>query len=497
MGDKIMEGLPSGFIIKKNENLSYKIIRPLGQGGFAITYKAEKMDSQEIPEEVVIKEYFPYKALSARREIDNKSNPWNVKCDHSEFNYWLGKFNEEPERIVQCPSLKDHPNIVTMKDHKIRCNNTYYYVMSFIKGKTVSEYVDQSGTFTEEEALKVIRKMGSPVKAFHDNNLIHWDISYTNVMFELDDLYKVERVRLIDFGLTKVYSDEGNIISRATNVGTPGFIDDQLRGTSRFYPQADLYSIASVLYFMLYGNAAKLIDTPLDFDDTISLDTKVLIKRARGEMGFDQRPKDIKEFNGWIDASLTKIYSRKSGVYTKPEPKIVQKEPVRIEKSEQSDDTGIQKYWPLLRTVFLYLLGGILALGSIFYIKEQLSGSSDIEIEKPAVVDKSNPIPVAPVTPVDKPQLDAAEVNRWFNKVNTGEITESDLLSKCTNDAYFAIDRNGVLFEDPENMNYRIKNLFSETNYNYHIGKNYTVSDVYLNKDSLVEAIIIVESNKK
>lgn len=62
--------------------------------------------------------------------------------------------------------------------------------LEFIKGKKLSQHLDKL-----RDKVKICRKMGSQIAKLHDSNIIHGDLTTSNMILSKDILY------VIDFGL--------------------------------------------------------------------------------------------------------------------------------------------------------------------------------------------------------------------------------------------------------------------------------------------------------
>lgn len=65
-------------------------------------------------------------------------------------------------------------------------------LMEFIKGKKLSEHLDN---FSEKKQLKIFRQIGKNIAKLHDSDIIHGDLTTSNMILKKDELY------MIDFGL--------------------------------------------------------------------------------------------------------------------------------------------------------------------------------------------------------------------------------------------------------------------------------------------------------
>ena len=67
-------------------------------------------------------------------------------------------------------------------------------LMEFVKGKKLSEYLDN---FTEKQQLKISIKIGENIAKIHDSDIIHGDLTTSNMIFNEEN----NKVYFVDFGL--------------------------------------------------------------------------------------------------------------------------------------------------------------------------------------------------------------------------------------------------------------------------------------------------------
>ena len=134
-----MAELKQGCTLK---NGKYKVVKTLGQGSFGITYLATtrvSMDGQlgklDVDVNVTIKEFFMCDYSS--RAVDGISVE---RTNSSLVKNYQNKFQREAINL----SKLHHPNIVKVLE-VFDENNTTYYVMEFIDGVTVDDYIPQFG----------------------------------------------------------------------------------------------------------------------------------------------------------------------------------------------------------------------------------------------------------------------------------------------------------------------------------------------------------------
>ena len=221
-------------------NGTYRILRKLGQGSFGITYLAEHT---ALGKKVAIKEFF-------MKDINYRSDDGSITgITDGSFSYNYGqKFKREVRNLAKL----EHPNIVRVTDY-FEENNTYYYVMDFIEGSNLNDYL-KSHIVSESEAIAIIKEVASALSYMHDqHHMLHLDLKPGNVMRRAGDGH----IFLIDFGLSKNYNSDGQP-ETSTNIGlgTAGYAPieqgNQARG-GEFRPTIDVYALGATLYKLLTG----------------------------------------------------------------------------------------------------------------------------------------------------------------------------------------------------------------------------------------------------
>ena len=144
-----------------------------------------------------------------------------------------------------------HPNIVSF-DEVFEANNTAYYVMEYLRGKSLGDYVTEKGQLSEEETLSLLKPVMEAVEMLHQNRVCHLDIKPDNIMLEPTDDGSVRPV-LIDFGLSKHYTKRAtpplpstrSVIARDTRLQNSTAVSPPSRRVPTYMPSAPRSSIAS------------------------------------------------------------------------------------------------------------------------------------------------------------------------------------------------------------------------------------------------------------
>lgn len=217
---------------------TYRIESMLGQGSFGITYLAEHI---HLGKKVAIKEFF-MKELNSRSEDGSITG---MSDGSLSYNY-ARKFKKEAYNL----SRLDHPNIVRVTD-SFDENGTFYYVMDYIEGQNLNDYV-KSHYIDEAEAVNVIKSVADALIYMHEKkHMLHLDLKPGNVMRRESDGH----IFLIDFGLSKHYSNDGQPETSTTiGLGTAGYAPIEQGNKTKdgeFRPTIDVYALGATFYKLL------------------------------------------------------------------------------------------------------------------------------------------------------------------------------------------------------------------------------------------------------
>lgn len=239
MQDHQPEALAAGTVL----NERYVIGKVIGNGGFGITYLA--FDTERMCK-VAIKEYFPV-GLAVR--IPDRITIEPISSRYSrEFENGRERFFNEAEILSHLDAGTD-----VIKMYSVFAENgTVYYVMEYIDGLTLSEYVEKCGKISGGQALFAALEICTAFTFIHEKGIIHRDLSPDNVMITSDG-----GIRIVDFGNARPFVIDGE--NSLTVVLKPGYAPiEQYQHYGRQGPWTDIYSLGAVLYYAL------TLETPSD-----------------------------------------------------------------------------------------------------------------------------------------------------------------------------------------------------------------------------------------
>ncbi len=180
---------------------------------------------------------------------DRSGNPVALKILHPELAISL-----TAERFLYEISLLshvNHPRICRLLDYGER-EMLVYYVMSFIEGPTLREYLERVRRVSVEDTVRGTCELLEALEYAHGLGVVHRDVKPENI--KLSPAGAV----LMDFGIAKAVAESAVSRRRLTRsgftVGTSAYMSpEQTAGAKEIDHRSDLYSAGCVIYECLTG----------------------------------------------------------------------------------------------------------------------------------------------------------------------------------------------------------------------------------------------------
>jgi serine/threonine-protein kinase len=202
----------------------YRILEPLGSGGFGTVYLAE---DTWIDKRVAIK-------VPHRQNLD------------------FSDLLREPRLLASL----SHPNIVAINTAE-KQDGVFFIVMEYVPGETLENIIAGAGPLELTLALDYSCQIANAVDHAHRQGVLHRDLRPANVFVTDRGILKVG-----DFGTSRFLE----IAAHGTTViGSPPYMaPEQFDGRAVF--ASDLYSLGITMYQMLTGSLPYDMPSPSDLE---------------------------------------------------------------------------------------------------------------------------------------------------------------------------------------------------------------------------------------
>ncbi len=194
---------------------NYRLLRLLGQGGFANVY---------LGEHIHLNTQAAIKVLRIRIAASDVTS-----------------FHTEARTIAH---LK-HPNIIPILDFDIE-NDTPFLVMEYAPNGTLRQRYPRGSTVSLPSVIFYTKQIASALQEAHSHNLTHRDVKPENMLLKQDN-----EVLLSDFGIASVAQNTLNTGQRGVAGTGPYMAPEQIQGLP--CAASDQYALAIVVYEWLTG----------------------------------------------------------------------------------------------------------------------------------------------------------------------------------------------------------------------------------------------------
>ena len=214
----------------------YEIRDVLGEGGFAVVYRALDVRTKA---EVAVKVLDP---LMSRR------------------NEFASRFMREVETV----SRLRHHNTISVYDAGETDQGCLYLVMELLEGKPLDEILDQAGRLPAPRVKRIGIQILKSLQEAHAKGIIHRDLKPANV-FVADVAGESDYVKVLDFGIAKTLDEGQDASLTATGqvMCSPHYVAPERIKEHLTLPASDLYSLGVMLIELLEGAPPYTGDTPM------------------------------------------------------------------------------------------------------------------------------------------------------------------------------------------------------------------------------------------
>ncbi len=209
------------------ENLSgrtiagYRLLERVGEGGTATVYRAEH----------------PERGTCAVKVLRER-----LRDDETAVQRFL--------REAGYGSRVDHPAVAATYEYGEE-DGLYYLAMEWVQGEPLSSVVEREGRVAPPVVAKIVSPLADGLAAAHAVGIIHRDLKPENILYDAAS----ETVKLLDFGIARdAQLDASERLTRTGFfVGSLNYVAPEALSGALVDESADIYSLATITYFMLTG----------------------------------------------------------------------------------------------------------------------------------------------------------------------------------------------------------------------------------------------------
>jgi len=211
----------------------YKILRLIGEGGMSSVYEAEH---EMLGSKVAIKVLNPI--LSSNEQIRTRfKNEAKVMAalNHSNITKVID-FDEQPHQLS--------------------------IIREYLEGEDLSDFIKRKGSPSDDQISKIFAQTLAAFHYAHLKGIVHRDIKPSNIFLLPDGTVKV-----LDFGIAKLYEANQEMTQTGTQMGTPIYMSpEQVKADKTIDLRSDIYSLGVTLFFTVTGKPPYDGSTTSQFD---------------------------------------------------------------------------------------------------------------------------------------------------------------------------------------------------------------------------------------
>lgn len=207
----------------------YRIVQQIAQGGFGMLYLVNHVSLSRDSERVM-------KVI--KPELCKNPNA-------------IERFRQEIKITASLSQHNDH--IVRIyDDFGVEQGLGFFYIMEFLRGKPLSDYMGTGRSFSQRIALHLFEQLCRGMGAAHRSGVVHRDLKPANIFVVRrghDDYF----LKVIDFGIAKPLDWTPQSTMTRGLLGTPRYMAPEQCASQPVSARTDVYAMGAILYEMLTG----------------------------------------------------------------------------------------------------------------------------------------------------------------------------------------------------------------------------------------------------
>ena len=337
----------------------YKLLRLIGEGGMASVYEAEH---ETLGSKAAIKVLNPL--LSSNKQIRER-------------------FKNEARLMASL----EHPNITRVLDYE-ESDSHLAIAMELLPGEDLSARIRRQGKLSEAEIVRIFEQVLQGFEYAHSKGVVHRDIKPSNIF-----LLPNGQVKILDFGIAKLFDNGGEMTQTGTQMGTPVYMSpEQVNAEKNIDHRSDIYSLGVTLFYALSGKAPydsttssqfaifkKIVEEPLPALEGPSWLVAMVHKACQKD-----RNRRYASCSAWALALRQRHTDAETTVITDTDKTVIEPTPKQPEIREPEPTSKVAPpVPPKKRGVGLYIgigLGVLLLVGLAFWLGSRKTNKGENQV---------------------------------------------------------------------------------------------------------------------
>jgi hypothetical protein len=204
----------------------YEILREIGRGAMGIVYEAR---DPALDRTIALKVIQPSAEQGETARV----------------------FEERFQAEARSAAALQHPGIVVVHDFgRDTSTGALFIALELLRGQTLAD-LGAKGPLDWRTVLHIVAQAGRALDHAHRHGVVHRDIKPANVV-----LLPSGGVKVMDFGIARLEAARHRLTTTGEFIGTPLYTAPEQAKTEEVDGRADIFSLASVAYTLLTGQAA-------------------------------------------------------------------------------------------------------------------------------------------------------------------------------------------------------------------------------------------------
>ncbi|CEL97774.1 unnamed protein product [Vitrella brassicaformis CCMP3155] len=168
--------------------------------------------------------------------------------------------NETAQLNQEVAVLKhlDHKNIVKFRDLKKSAGH-FYLILEYCGGGDLYKFIKNHGKVPEKVARNFLQQLACGLEVLHRQNFIHRDLKPQNILLTEASYYAT--LKIADFGFARALQPQD---LASTVCGSPLYMAPEVLRYEPYDVKADLWSVGTILFELLYGVPPFTGSNPLE-----------------------------------------------------------------------------------------------------------------------------------------------------------------------------------------------------------------------------------------